>query len=117
MKTLYALLILLLLSIYKAEDCDTTKTVEKDTDCTGLNPGPNSYRCCYSYLKGTINGQDTEKKQCLPISKTDYDGIKDFVKKGKETSEAAGNKISKYEINCSSNYLYISLLSLVLILL
>jgi len=117
MKTLYALLILLLLSIYKAEDCDTTKTVEKDTDCTGLNPGPNSYRCCYSYLKGTIGGKDTEQKQCLPIVKKDWDSIKDFVKKGKETSEAAGNKISKYEINCSSNYLYISLLSLVLILL
>ena len=116
MKALYTLLILLLLSIYKAEEC-SNKEATKDTDCTGLNPGAGYYRCCYSYVKGTIGGKDTEQKQCLPIVKKDWDSIKDFVKKGKETSEAAGNKISKYEINCSSNYLYISLLSLVLILL
>ena len=116
MKALYVLLILLLLSIYKAEDC-SNKEATKDTDCTGLDPGSGVYRCCYQYVKGTVNDKDVEQKTCLPISKTDWDTIKDYVKKQKEESEKAGSKVSKYEINCSSNYLYISLLSLVLILL
>ena len=116
MKALYTLLILLLLSIYKAEEC-STKEATKDTDCTGLNPGAGYYRCCYSYVKGTIGGKDVEQKTCLPILKTNWDNIKDYVKTQKAAVETGDNKVSKYEINCSSNYLYISLLSLVLILL
>ena len=119
MKTLHALLIILLVSLYKAnEKCNSTVKPSQASDCNNREKNTDSdYRCCYIYQKYTIMGSIVEGKSCSGVTKTEFDNIKDVIKSLKDGIEKMGGKFDTFDIDCSSGYLYISLLSFVLFLL
>ena len=116
MKALYALLIILLLSLYKADSCVSSTIPSKASDCNSRTVSDNQYKCCYLYMKVTFMSIESEAKQCLPVTKDEYENIKEVIDKTKEMAEKTGTKINKLDLDCSSSYLYISLLSLIIFL-
>ena len=117
MKALYALLIILLLSLYKAETCLSTTKPSKASECNSRTIETNQYKCCYLYVKVTAMSITSEDKKCLPVTQAEYDNIKQVITTTKEMAEKTGVKIDKIDIDCSSSYLYISLLALIIFLL
>ena len=117
MKALYALLIILLLSLYKAETCLATTKPSKASECNSRTLETNQYRCCYLYMKATVMSITSENQKCLPVTQTEYLNIKQVITTTKEMAEKTGVKIDKIDIDCSSSYLYISLLALIIFLL
>ena len=58
-----------------------------------------------------------EGKECMPMEQKTYDNFLDIYKSLKGSISASGGSYEKLEWDCSSNYLYISLLSLIILLL
>ena len=111
MKTLYALLIILLFAqiICQEDDvvlCDSAKKKNAD-ECNKINPVEGFYRCCF--IKGKFEGESEEG--CISITKAQYDDIDDAI----EAYEKAGGDVDS--LDCGSNYIIISLLSLILLFL
>ena len=108
MKTLYALLIILLFAqiICDVYECENAKKKNAD-ECNKINPGEDFYRCCF--IKGKFGGKSREG--CTSVTKAEYDDIDDAI----EAYEKAGADIDS--LDCGSNYIIISLLSLILLFL
>ena len=122
-KTLYLLLVLLLLSKFNCQDeeegldpgeCDD----DLSSGCENLKVGKGYYKCCLfeaEYDK-EIDGKK-EGKSCEPLTKSQYDEIKDYIKDyEKEVKNEIGVGID-LSIDCASNYVMISLLSLIILFL
>ena len=110
MKALYALLIILLFAqICDADDAVKCKGAKKKNadECNKINPAEGFYRCCF--IKGKLDGRSWEG--CTSITKAQYDDIDDAI----EAYEKAGYDIDS--LDCGSNYIIISLLSLILLFL
>ena len=117
MKGLHIVLAIILVALYNAaEKCTDIFTPSKASECNSLKVDDGFYKCCYVYTKISIAEVSRESKSCTEIDKTNYDNIKDFVKKSKEEMEKTGAKVSSFDIDCSSKYLYISLLLLMVLL-
>ena len=117
MKILHFIIILLLVSEYKM--CNNSQTPSKAKDCNSQSVSATEYRCCfesYIYLTGT---EKIERgvKQCVGITKMDYDGIKSYEKYRIEQIERTQGEVDDYEIDCSSKYFYISSISIIMALL
>ena len=107
MKTLYALLIILLFAQIICDGCDGT--VKKNADeCNKINPAEGFYRCCF--IKGKLDGRNWEG--CTSITKAQYDDIDDAIE---AYEKEWGADIDS--LDCGSNYIIISLLSLILLFL
>ena len=111
MKTLYALLIILLFAqICDADDavvCGGAKKKNAD-ECNKISPDEGGYRCCF--VKAKTDEGDYEG--CYSVTKAQYDDIDDAI----ETIEKEeGADIDT--LDCGSNYIIISLLSLILLFL
>ena len=79
-------------------------------DCQKMTLGTGEYKCClweaeYDGGSGSV---------CMGVTKEQYDDIDDFIDKMEEAAEEADYDL---DIDCSSNYLLISLLSLILLIL
>ena len=109
MKTLYALLIVLLFAqiICDADGCDGTEKKNAD-ECNKIGPDEGGYRCCF--IKGKFEGESEEG--CISITKAQYDDIDDAIKDYEKNAEADIDSL-----DCGSNYIIISLLSLILLFL
>ncbi len=72
----------------------------------------NAYRCCY--MKYSIDSKNYEAyiHTCIPVTKSQYDNIEDYIEKYEET-----NKVEDLKIDCSSFYLQIGLLFIFMLLL
>ena len=117
MKVLYALLIALLISIYKAEKCKGSKP-NQPSDCHNREKSiENQYKCCYVYQKYFLMGTLEKTKSCNPVTENEFNNVKDLIKTMKEGIEKMGGIFETLDFDCSSNYLYISLLSLIVFLL
>ena len=113
MKAIYALLIFLLVSRYKAEKCKgSTPTIP--SDCYNREKNAGDVRCCYVYEKYTFIGSFVDQKSCFSLSQDEFDNINLMIKSLKQGVEKMGGKFEAYDIDCSSNYLYISLLLLII---
>jgi len=96
----------LILSIYSDDGCDPDdSSVSKAKDCNKHDS--TGRHCCYYKVK---KDGDT-KNGCLPLTQTQYDNIKDFIK----TYKDAGYEVKK--LDCKSIYLELSILSFILLLL
>ncbi len=125
-KAIYLLLLSLLLSqIYCQDTPDDYKnycgkeedgTVKDEDDCHNRKLRDGDYRCCFVEYEGTFQGEKRERKSCLPLTKDEYDKIDDLVDAQKK-GVGEGNQIDDFSIDCSSNYIMISLLSLILLFL
>ena len=104
-----------------SSECYGVNNPSDKKDCTSINSDsePDSYCCLseYKYKSKPSSGADQEGKMCTPITKTEYDNIKDYVKAAKESAKQLGNELSKYKIHCQSIFLKIGLVSLVTCLL
>ena len=119
MKALHALLILLLAYLYNAaETCSITGTEpKKASDCKDRTIPTGYAKCCFTNVKYYVKGEMTEGKTCVPREQKYYDNFVPIFKSAKKSIEAQGGSIDVYEVDCSTNYLYISLLSLIICLL
>ena len=119
MKILHFLLIILLVSISSALKCNSTDVEpEQAKECNIRDKSiDNMERCCYVYQKYFLMGGLEKGKFCTPLTKIEFENIKDVIKSYKDAIEKLGGIIDTFEIDCSSNYIYISLLSLMIFLL
>ena len=116
MRILHALLIILLVSLYKGESCTLGNRPSKPTDCHNREFDKIYYKCCYLHTIITSDYK-AESITCQTLDEYNFKHIEDFVKLQKELYAQGGHKVELYDINCSSSYLYISLLLLMLLLL
>jgi hypothetical protein len=133
MKVIYCLLIIILASLYKAIDerpkyCNQWTGIYAPTDpsnCSDLWINISTfytdpiiyYKCCYENRQYYLNGKYTNITQCAPVTREKYDTLIQREKSGIDYLKTNGAVLDKYEFNCSSNYLYLSLLSLIIFLL
>lgn len=117
MKLLYTLLIILLISQCKADNCTNVISPTNPRDCIFQNVDSNYIRCCYFKIFAFQGGEMQKMTQCQHISQEYYDTLINRVKTQKAYIKANGGIIEEYELNCTSTYLYISLLLLMIILL
>ena len=97
----------IILTIY-SDTCQLGTKGDSKKDCDKLDKLTDHPYCCF--IKGKDQNGD-EAKICAPLTKTEYDNIKDF----KKSLESGGAKIKK--IDCKSIYLELSILSFIFLLL
>ena len=110
-KAFSLILIALLMMQYDSKAClDLTGgTATGVDDCNGRDKGKDStgneiYRCCYL--------ESGEAKMCYPVTKEVYDEIDDAI----DEYESQTGK-SDVSIDCGTNYIMISLISLIVLFL
>ena len=120
-KALFLILVVSLITQYHFElsegECEE-KDANSVSECEKLNPG-DYHKCClyeWNYEKADEDGFKSYKF-CSTITKEDYDNIKDYVKKAEKEEEDALGFGADFSIDCGSNYIMISLMSLILLLL
>ena len=116
MKSLYLLLFAFLIYQYSCQETECSGIATKKSDCEGRKLGEGFYRCCYGESKMTKDGQTTENKFCVPVTQDQYDNIKDYIDKSKKEYKEKGVEVKKLSVDCSSNFLVFSFLSLILFL-
>ena len=109
MKTLYALLIVLLFAQIICDDdiCNFAQRNNAD-ECNKIGPDEGGYRCCF--VKGKFGGRSWEG--CTSVTKEQYDKIDDAIKELEKQDDTDVDSL-----DCGSNYIIISLLSLILLFL
>ena len=120
MKFLFVLLIIHLVSLYKAQSvlyCQNMPNPVRGKDCYYLTISTGDYKCCFIKMKFFINGDFVNQTACSPIDRHYYDNLDKMAKTQKAAIKKMGGIIESFDIDCSSNYLYIPLLSLMLFLL
>ena len=115
MKVIHSLIIILLVSLYKAQNC-TSVSPTQVSDCTNLKADPGEFKCCYRFEKFIFMDNYVDKKSCTSLSKEEFDKVDLLIKSAKQYIEKTGGKFENYNIDCSSNYLYISLILLIIFL-
>lgn len=116
MKPLYILLIALFFSISHCDDEGESKSCSILAETTGVedcNSRKNEkdkteYICCLAEYEAA----GVELEGCLSLTKEAYDDIDKTIKEFKTTLE-----LDELEIDCGSNFIILSLLSLILLLL
>ena len=105
---IFIILLVILLSQYECStECTGTGSSKKDCNTRNLSEG--EYKCCYYYWKF---GGD-EHKQCRALTRTEYENFEKYIK----TYEDIAKKADKFSFDCNSNYIIISMLWLLLLLL
>ena len=109
MKTLYVLLVLTLIAQCLSTKCGDAPKPSKAEDCNNRELDSGEYRCCfYEYeVKGF-----GEMKACGAVTKEQYDDIDDYIDKNEDL---LGDTVEDFSIDCGSNYIVISILSLILL--
>ena len=114
MKALFTLLLILLISQYNSESCNSQTKPNKVEDCTERDLDvDDDYKCCkMNYL--FTNG--TDRTYCQPLIKDEYEKIIEYLQN--DVKKKGGNEVVvNATINCSSNYVMVSILSLILLFL
>ena len=121
-KTLFLILVILLLSKFYCQDdyteseCEKKEGAKKKKDCNGLGVSKYAYKCCYVKIEGSLNGESLDDEGCREIDKGSYDKIKDLIEEQEKYYKDKGGKYDVKEYDCNSNYLLISIMSLILLL-
>lgn len=108
MKTLCVLLVLTLIAQCLSTKCEDPTKPSKAEDCNNREfDSGEYYRCCFVEAKIKGIGED---KVCGAVTKEQYDDIDDYIDKSN-----VGDIYEDFSIDCGSNYLVISILSLILL--
>jgi len=109
MKFYIIIFVSFLLSIYSAEKCDVERSSGSSAkDCNKYEKEDGFPYCCYYKIKG----DDGENEGCIPLTKDNYDKIKDYIKTI-ENNEHVDIK----KLDCKSIYLELSILGFIFLLL
>ena len=117
MKVQYLILFALLLSLYNCEECYQIEP-EKAANCHDNKK--DGYHCCYQTTKSknSKTGSNGESFTCTLVSDDDYKKIEEYIKdQKKKYEESQKNTEYTIKIDCGSNYIIYSLLSLILLFL
>ena len=121
MKVFHIFLIILSASLYNAADeisCGSNEPkATKASDCHSRKVSKEGAKCCYHNYKYYLDGDLKEEQICQEEKKGNVENFVPVYKSKKGYIIAKGGSIDKYDMDCSSNYLYISLLSLMILLL
>ena len=119
MKPLYAIIFILLISQNMSEKCDEKQNPSSISDCKGLEVLATESVCCFLDEKYTMNGEKHIVKSCKGATKAESENttlIKEAERKMIE-DESFGGKVEYINVNCKSNYLFTSLMTLIIVLL
>ena len=119
MKSLYAIIFFLLISLNMSEKCDDKQNPSSISDCKGLELTTGDSVCCFMDEKYTMFDEEHIKKSCIGATKAESENttlIKEAERKRIE-EEGFDGKVEYININCKNNYLFTSFLSLIIILL
>ena len=128
-KVLFFLFVALLISQYYCEDellkegddpGDCPKDdVSKAKDCKDRNVGNGYHKCCFWDYE-TVYPDDPDEnekgKDCYPVTKVQYEKIKDYIDLQKKAAKAEGASKTELSIDCGSNYIIISIISFISLL-
>ena len=109
MKTLYVLLVLTLIAQCLSTKCGDAPLPTKAEDCNNRELDSGEYRCCFIEVEIKKVGKS---KACGAVTKEQYDDIDDYVD---DYEDKAGDTVEDFSIDCGSNYIVISILSLILL--
>ena len=73
--------------------------------------------CCFRDFNITINGKTQVVKDCYPLTQKQYDNLDQVIEQAKTNVISAGGTVDKYVLDCNSNYIIISMLTLLLLFL
>ena len=103
------LLTSLILYIYSEDnECVKKTSAEKAKDCKDLKTSNSDEHCCYAKGK---DKSGSSMSGCVVVGKDNYNNMKDFI----SSLENQGYEVKK--IDCKSNYLELTILSFILLLL
>ena len=111
MKTLYVLLVLTLIAQCLSTECEDGTQPSKAEDCNNRELDSGYYRCCFMEVETKKSGKT---KYCGPVTKEQYDDIDDYIDEV-EKAEKDTVDVEDFSIDCGSNYIVISILSLILL--
>jgi len=107
MKALIALLFAMLLSLHKCGYCGDSFPSKRE-DCTSSQLQTGYTHCCYETYKVLT----VSSSFCIPITEEQYKAIGDYI----DTAKKAISSVGDFSFDCNSNYITLSLLSLLLLL-
>ncbi len=73
--------------------------------------------CCYVYEKIEYRGRTETDRTCYSASKAEYDNIDKIEDLYEDLVKDSGGEVEEISIECPANYIFISLLSFLIILL
>ncbi len=120
MKALFSLLIIIFLFQYSKETaCNSKSNPSVVKDCIEIELEEEENKCClFSYsINDTISIK--EEKLCIGLTEEQYEDIKNVFKTEVEKREnkEKGITVQHADIDCGTNYLIVSILSLIILLL
>ena len=116
MKVLFYILIFVFLSQYSKETACTSKTDPSAVkDCTEIELEEDEEKCCYFHWSINSTTSKKEENYCMGLTAEQYEDIKTIIKNEVEKKEK-DSTVQSY-IDCGTNYLIISILSLILLFL
>ena len=115
MKPLYILLVALFFSLSYCDDEDESKACSILAASTGVEDcnsrkdakDKTQFACCLAKFK--LGGKSLQS--CISLSEDQYDDIDETIEKAKKEGS-----LEELDIDCNSNYIILSLISLILLL-
>ena len=114
MKNLYLLIFILLISKSYTKRCSALLTASSINDCKGLELDEGYSYCCYIVEEFEYLGQDFKLHHCGQLTQGQYDDIDDYLDDVEDLAEKNGLDYDKLSIDCGSNHIMITLISLIL---
>ena len=114
MKNLYLLIFILLISKSYTKRCSALLTASSINDCKGLELDEGYSYCCYIVEDFEYLGQDFKLHYCGELTKGQYDDIEDYIDDTEDLAEKNGIDYDELSVDCSSNHIMITLISLIL---
>ena len=103
----FIIFLVILMSQYECiNECGGDGSSKKD--CNSRNLKENEYRCCYYYYE--FAGK--KNQECIALSRFEYDNFDTYIK----TYETIKEKADDFSFDCNSDYVIISMFSLLLLL-
>ena len=119
MKTLFIITFFFLISQNMGERCDDNQNAKNISDCKGLELISGYAACCFADEKYTMFGEENIVKKCMGATKEQSENITLLKEEERKSIENEGfdGQVEYININCENNYLFISFLTLIIILL
>ena len=123
MKTLYAILFVIYISYCNSIICGDendenykTYSFNSVNDCKQLELDTGDYICCFFEVTVSLDGRKESGKTCDSLTKAQYDELDEYIDYVEETYEKGyGLDDVDIDVDCTSKYIIIPLLSLIML--
>ena len=116
MKALYLLLVLTLISAFYSRECEGL--AQKASECNQADFNTTIfYRCCFIEAEMSMAGSEITVRACSPVTKIMFDNVTALIEEATKEMKKQIPADFKVRVDCTSNYINISILFLILLLL